>query len=127
MSHNVFSFSLFVRVFLFQKLESLNLGIIKSGRLFHKNILNGIMKSPMEFFDTTPTGRIVNRFGKDMDAVDMTIPGSIRGWISCLLRIVSTMVILGKWFNFFFQKINGNFFLTFLKSFRIYNFLFCIF
>ena len=62
----------------------------------------------MEFFDTTPTGRIVNRFGKDMDAVDMTIPGSIRGWISCLLRIVSTMVILGKWFKNF-QKINGNF------------------
>lgn len=76
-------------------------GIIKSGRSFHNNILQGIMRSPMNFFDTTPSGRIVNRFGKDIDAVDMTIPGSVRQWISCLLRILSTMVILARtniWF-----------------------------
>jgi len=76
-------------------------GIIASGKQFHKRLLFGIMRSPMSFFDTTPTGRIVNRFGKDIDSVDNNIPQSIRQWISCLLRIVSTVIILSRteiWF-----------------------------
>jgi ABC-type multidrug transport system fused ATPase/permease subunit len=33
----------------------------------HKKMLNSIMLSPMAFFDVTPSGRILNRFSKDMD------------------------------------------------------------
>ena len=30
-------------------------------------MLKSIMNSPMAFFDKTPSGRIINRFSKDMD------------------------------------------------------------
>ena len=36
-------------------------GIAASAR-FHKNMLATVIRAPMSFFDTTPMGRIVNRF-----------------------------------------------------------------
>lgn len=37
-------------------------GVISTITLFHKNLLYSILRSPMQFFDTTPVGRITNRF-----------------------------------------------------------------
>jgi len=33
----------------------------------HNSAVSAVMKSPMAFFDTTPVGRIINRFSKDLD------------------------------------------------------------
>jgi ABC-type multidrug transport system fused ATPase/permease subunit len=44
-------------------------GIAASKRL-HENVLDSVLRAPMSFFDTTPTGRILSRFSKDMFSVD---------------------------------------------------------
>lgn len=72
----------------------LYLSTLKSARRLHDNMLHNVMRSPMSFFDTTPQGRILNRFGKDIDVLDNTMSMILRGWISCLLGVTSTFLII---------------------------------
>lgn len=39
-------------------------GSINASRILHSRLLNNILRVPMMFFDTTPSGRVVNRFAK---------------------------------------------------------------
>lgn len=52
---------------------ALAIGSAASSVTLHKQLLDRIMKSPQSFFDTTPLGRIVNRFSKDMNTIDSSI------------------------------------------------------
>lgn len=47
-----------------------------SKKLHDKSFLS-LLHSPMRFFDTNPSGRILNRFSKDMGAVDELLPKDI--------------------------------------------------
>ncbi|KAG9466611.1 hypothetical protein GDO78_016360, partial [Eleutherodactylus coqui] len=69
-------------------------GTMRASRLLHTQMLRNILHVPMQFFDTTPTGRIVNRFAKDIFTVDETIPMSFRSWISCVLGVISTLLVI---------------------------------
>lgn len=41
----------------------------------------------MEFFDQTPIGRIINRFSKDIEAVDSDLPATLRAFTACLFGV----------------------------------------
>lgn len=69
-------------------------GSLRASKILHANLLDRIMHSPMAFFDTTPNGRIVNRFSKDIDVVDSTLPNAYRSWLNCLLQVISTMLVI---------------------------------
>ncbi|XP_067995695.1 ATP-binding cassette sub-family C member 2 isoform X1 [Melanerpes formicivorus] len=69
-------------------------GAMQASQLLHQRLLRNILHAPMSFFDTTPTGRIVNRFAKDIFTIDETIPMSFRTWLNCFMGIVSTLIMI---------------------------------
>ncbi|NXV77631.1 MRP2 protein, partial [Atlantisia rogersi] len=76
-------------------------GAMRASRVMHQQLLSNILRVPMSFFDTTPTGRIVNRFAKDIFTIDETIPMSFRSWLSCFMAIISTLVMISLATPFF--------------------------
>ncbi|KAJ8919555.1 hypothetical protein NQ315_002177 [Exocentrus adspersus] len=40
----------------------------------HKKMFSNVLRAPMRFFDTNPSGRILNRFSNDMGAIDELLP-----------------------------------------------------
>ncbi|XP_063866563.1 multidrug resistance-associated protein 1-like isoform X5 [Scylla paramamosain] len=62
--------------------------------ILHKMLLRNVLRSPMSFFDVTPIGRIVNRFAKDIDTVDVMLPTNFRAWIGCLISVVATFAVI---------------------------------
>ena len=46
---------------------------VRSSFSLHGGVLRSVLRAPMSFFDTTPTGRILARFSKDMHTVDSEI------------------------------------------------------
>lgn len=60
----------------------------------HAASLSGILFAPVAFFDTTPQGRITHRFSKDMDAVDNVVGEQLRIFLSTLVQVVGTVIVV---------------------------------
>ncbi|CAG2200815.1 CRY [Mytilus edulis] len=68
---------------------------VDASRKLHLGILHRIMQAPMMFFDRTPTGRIINRFSRDVDVIDVVLPDKLKSWFGCLLKCISVPVVIG--------------------------------
>uniref|UniRef100_A0A3P9ATB7 Canalicular multispecific organic anion transporter 1 n=1 Tax=Maylandia zebra TaxID=106582 RepID=A0A3P9ATB7_9CICH len=67
---------------------------VDASRILHSKLLNNILRVPMVFFDTTPIGRVVNRFAKDIFTIDEAIPNSVRSWLLCFLGVLGTLFVI---------------------------------
>lgn len=57
---------------------SIIFGSMRASRSLHSKLLSSVLHAPMYFFDTTPLGRIINRFSKDIDILDVNIQFILR-------------------------------------------------
>ena len=48
----------------------------------------------MMFFETTPVGRILNRFSRDIETIDNVLPSLIRSWLNTFFTAISTVIII---------------------------------
>eukprot|EP00731_Ephydatia_muelleri_P028692 Em0020g336a len=67
---------------------------IRASRVLHNTMLERLLRAPMHFYDTTPLGRILNRFSKDVYTVDGTIPPTVQQFLVAGFAVVGTVVII---------------------------------
>lgn len=70
------------------------IGALRSARNLHNGLLHNTVRLPMSFFDTTPLGRIMNRFSKDTDVVDTLLPQVMRNWIWMFFSVVAIFIVI---------------------------------
>ncbi|VDI22201.1 ATP-binding cassette, subfamily C (CFTR/MRP), member 3 [Mytilus galloprovincialis] len=67
---------------------------VKATGDIHDRGLNCILRSPMSFFDTTPVGRIMNRFSSDIDVIDDRFPRTFRMLSIMGFMLFGTIVVI---------------------------------
>ncbi|XP_055546953.1 multidrug resistance-associated protein 1-like [Wyeomyia smithii] len=73
---------------------TLALGCLQAAYKMHNNLLESTLRMPMSFFDTTPQGRIMNRFSKDVDIADNALPNTIRMWLLMFFNVIGVFIII---------------------------------
>lgn len=67
---------------------------IRSSRIFHDEMAKSVLSSPMSFFDTTPIGRILNRFSEDMSSIDQEVLWNLITLSGFVLECISRLAIV---------------------------------
>ncbi|MGA0833243.1 MAG: ABC transporter transmembrane domain-containing protein, partial [Candidatus Kapaibacteriota bacterium] len=65
-----------------------------AGRSIHDHALAGVLAAPLRFFDSTPMGRVLNRFARDMEGVDDFLAWNWEQSFKSLSQTIGSLVLL---------------------------------
>ncbi|KAI9018109.1 P-loop containing nucleoside triphosphate hydrolase protein [Phycomyces nitens] len=69
-------------------------GTLKANKKLYERLLHRVLRAPLRFFDTTPVGRILNRFSKDFETIDSSVPNDMMYfWIQSLTVITIIITV----------------------------------
>ncbi|KAF2016030.1 ABC multidrug transporter-like protein [Aaosphaeria arxii CBS 175.79] len=92
----------------------------EAGKKMLHRAIHRVLRAPMSFFDTTPLGRITNRFSKDIDVMDNTLTDAIRMYFMTLAMIISVFILIIAYYYYYAIAL-GPLFLLFMFSAAYYR------
>lgn len=92
----------------------------RASKVMLQDAMTRVLRAPMSFFDTTPLGRITNRFAKDVDIMDNNLTDAMRMYFFTLAMITSVFILIIVYFHYFAIAL-GPLFLMFLFSASYYR------
>ncbi|KAK6481811.1 multidrug resistance-associated protein 1-like isoform X3 [Huso huso] len=73
---------------------AISVGGIIASRHLHQDLLHNMLRSPMSFFERTPSGNLLNRFSKEVDAIDCMIPDGLKMMLGYLFKLLEICIIV---------------------------------
>jgi ATP-binding cassette, subfamily C (CFTR/MRP), member 1 len=96
------AFSVLLGVFTFLRTYLLVWFGVKASERLHRNLFDSILRAPTSFFDTTPIGRILSRFSKDLYAIDIELTDHLDFFLFASLNVIMSIgviVFVTPWFG----------------------------
>ncbi|KAJ5095932.1 ABC transporter integral membrane type 1 [Penicillium alfredii] len=72
-----------------------------ASRTMLQRAMTRVLRAPIAFFDTTPLGRITNRFSKDVGVMDNELSDAMRIYALTMTMILSIMILIIVFFHYF--------------------------
>eukprot|EP00605_Chrysophyceae_sp_TOSAG23-4_P001356 GSChrysophyteH1.ASY1.ANO1.1476.1 assembled CDS len=67
---------------------------LSAGRTLFRRLVKGVLFAPMSFYDTTPLGRILNRFSKDTYTADEQLPQTVRWYLGSMAKVIGVIIYI---------------------------------
>ena len=74
------------------KFFSVLAGSIKASRVLFEEFSNAIFHAPLRWLDTTPTGRILNRFTADFNVIDESMADGLGFFMNQVFQLIAILV-----------------------------------
>ncbi|CAG9854730.1 unnamed protein product [Phyllotreta striolata] len=69
---------------------------LEASTKLHSRMFNNIIYGPMRFFHTNPSGRILNRFSKDIGTLDESLPMALLDTIQIGIYVAAITLVIGS-------------------------------
>ncbi|XP_066215449.1 ATP-binding cassette sub-family C member 10 isoform X1 [Saccopteryx leptura] len=71
-------------------------GTLRAAATLHRRLLGRVLTAPVTFFDSTPTGRVLNRFSSDVACADDSLPFILNILLANMAGLLGLLSVLGS-------------------------------
>lgn len=71
-------------------------GSLNASWKIHYRLLRGVLRAKFSFFDSTPLGQLMNRFSKDVEAIDQEVAPIAIGMLHSLAAVITIVILISS-------------------------------
>ncbi|KAJ6184684.1 ABC transporter family protein [Penicillium mononematosum] len=72
-----------------------------ASKVMFRRAMTRVLRAPMSFFDTTPLGRIINRFSRDVDVMDNILSDAMRMYLFTIGGASAIFILIIAYYYYF--------------------------